>query len=94
MCAWLAESGKVSYFACGLRWRSDPGDDPGPGLCPGGEVLQRAELEFQGGVPGLDDRIVQRRARPAHRLADTQPGAGLADQARGVQAPSCGGTAA
>jgi hypothetical protein len=27
----------------------DPGADPGPGLCPGREVLRRAQLEFQGG---------------------------------------------
>ena len=35
----------------------DPGTDPGPGLCPGGEVLDPPELEFDGGVPGLDDRV-------------------------------------
>src|SRR6266487_1222782 len=37
----------------------DPGRHPGPGCCPGGEVLRRAELEFQGGVPGFDDGVVQ-----------------------------------
>ena len=37
----------------------DPRGDPGPGRCPGGEMLERAQLELQGGVPGLDDRVVQ-----------------------------------
>jgi hypothetical protein len=29
--------------------------------------VQGSELELQCGVPGLDDRVVQRRARPSHR---------------------------
>jgi len=39
----------------------DPGSDPGPGLGFGGEGLHRAQLELQGGVPGLDDRVIPRR---------------------------------
>jgi hypothetical protein len=39
----------------------DPGADPGPCRSPGREVLDRAELELQGGVPGLDDRVVNRQ---------------------------------
>ena len=38
----------------------DPGRDLGPGRLLGGEVLEGAELELQGGVPGLDDRVVER----------------------------------
>src|SRR5690348_2632931 len=39
----------------------DPGGDPGPRCRPGSEVLQGSQLEFQGRMPGLDDRVVQRR---------------------------------
>jgi hypothetical protein len=37
----------------------DPGRDRGPGLRPGGEVLQRPQLELQGGVPRFDDRVIE-----------------------------------
>src|SRR5436309_15251375 len=44
----------------------DPGRDPGTGLGLGGEVLEAAKLEFQRGVPRLDDRVVQRRPWSPH----------------------------
>src|SRR4051812_27877208 len=62
----------------------DPAGDPGPGVSLGGELLEPAQLELQGGVPGLDDRVVQRRAGPAHRLADAAAGAGGAERPGGV----------
>src|ERR1022692_2503057 len=64
---------------------------PGPGPGPGGEVLHRAQLKLQRGVERLDDGVVQGRAGPAHRLADPQPGAGSAEETRGVLAawPVC-----
>jgi hypothetical protein len=61
----------------------DPGGDPGPGCCLGGELLHRAELELQDRVPGFDDRVVQRGPGSAHRLAGAQPLAGRAEGARG-----------
>ena len=39
----------------------DPGADLGPGRRPGRVVLDAPELELQGGVPGFDDRVIQRR---------------------------------
>jgi len=68
----------------------DPGGDPGPGCCLGGELLHRAELELQGRVPGFDDRVVQRGPGSAHRLAGAQPLAGRAEGARGVFAAAVG----
>ena len=52
----------------------DPGRDPGPGLGLGGEVLEAAQLELQGGVPALDDGVVQRRARPGPSTGSRRPG--------------------
>ena len=68
----------------------DPGGDPGPGLRPGREVLEAPQLELHGGVPRLDDRVVQRRADPAHRLADAQPLARRPERGRGVLAALIG----
>lgn len=39
----------------------DPGGDRGPGRGLGGEVLHGAEFELQRGVPGFDDRVVNRQ---------------------------------
>jgi hypothetical protein len=39
----------------------DPGSDPGPGLCFGGEALDGAQLKLQRGMPRFDGGIVQRR---------------------------------
>jgi hypothetical protein len=39
----------------------DPCRDPGARLRFGGEVLDGAQCEFQGGVPGLDDGVIPRR---------------------------------
>jgi hypothetical protein len=53
-------------FSGGMQGDADDADAPGCALDygrPGGEVLQRAQLEFQGRMPGLDDRVAQRRAR-------------------------------
>jgi aryl-alcohol dehydrogenase-like predicted oxidoreductase len=49
-------------------------------------VLHRAELELQGRVPGPAPRGGWRGPGRNHRLADAQPGAGPADQTRGVLA--------
>src|SRR4249920_3395426 len=62
----------------------DPRRDPGPRSGPGGELLHRAQLELQGRMPGLDDRVVQGGAGPAHRLGDAEPLAGLAERPGGV----------
>jgi hypothetical protein len=32
---------------------------PGRGSCPRGEMLCRAQLELQGGMPGLDHGVIQ-----------------------------------
>ena len=48
----------------------DPGGHRGAGLGLGGEVLESAQPELHGGVPGLDHRVVQCRPGPTHRLAD------------------------
>ena len=50
----------------------DPGGNPGPGRCPGGEMLAPPQLEFPGGLPGLDDRVIEGRAGPAHWNAARQ----------------------
>ena len=63
---------------------------PRPGPPPWWRTFPRAQLELQGGVPGLDHRVVQSRARPAHGLADAQPLAGLPEAARGVLAALVG----
>src|SRR4051794_27648036 len=68
----------------------DPGGHRPAALGFGGEVLEAPELELQGGVPGLDDGIVQRRADPAHRLSDPDPGAGGAEGPGGVLAALVG----
>jgi hypothetical protein len=47
-------------------------------------MLHGPQLELQGRVPGPGDRVVQRGAWPAHRLADAQAAAGGADQPCGV----------
>src|SRR6266513_4310424 len=39
----------------------DPGRHRCAGLFPGGEVLHSPQLEFEGGVPRFDDRVVQSR---------------------------------
>src|SRR5918998_5469089 len=59
----------------------DPGDHRGAGCGLGGELLEAAKLELQGGVPALDDRVVQCRADPAHRLGDADPLARRAERA-------------
>src|SRR4029450_407209 len=41
-------------------------------------------------MPGFDDRIVQRRSGPAHRLLDPDPLAGGAEPVRGVLAALIG----
>jgi hypothetical protein len=53
-------------------------------------VLELAELELDRGVPGLDDRVVQRRANPAHRLGDPHPDTGRPEVVRGVLAALVG----
>ena len=68
----------------------DPGGDPRPGLRPGREVLDAAQLELHGRVPRLDHRVIQRRPGPAHRLADGQPLACGPEQPRGVLAALVG----
>ena len=62
----------------------DPGRDLGPGRVPGGEVLHRPELELQRRVPRFDDRVVQGRPGPPHRLGDAQPLAGSLERPGGV----------
>ena len=41
----------------------DLGRDRSPGLRPGGEVLQRPQLELYGGVPRFDDRVIESGTR-------------------------------
>ena len=62
----------------------DPGRDPGPRLGLGGEAFEGAQLELQGAVPAFDDRVVQGRADPAHRLLDAESTAGGAEGLGGV----------
>ena len=62
----------------------DPGRDRGPGLRPGGEVLQRPQLELQGGVPRFDDRVIESGPGTAHGLGDGKPLAGLPEGPGGV----------
>jgi hypothetical protein len=62
----------------------DPGRDPGPGRRLGRVVLDAPQLELQGGVPRLDDRVIQRRPGPAHGLGDGKPLAGSPEVGRGV----------
>src|SRR5947209_14627632 len=49
-----------------------------------------SDLERQRGVPGLDRGVVQRRAGPAHRLDDPEPGAGILEGPCGVFAAAVG----
>jgi hypothetical protein len=46
----------------------DPGRHRSADLCLGGEVLHPPQLELQGGVPRLDDRVVEGWAGTPHRL--------------------------
>src|SRR3954447_17095142 len=68
----------------------DPGRDSSASLLPGGEVLELAELELDGGVPALDDSIVESRAGPAHRLFDADAGTRGPEVLRGVLAALIG----
>ena len=68
----------------------DPGGDLGPGRFLGGEVLDCAEFELQGGVPGFDDRVVQRGPGPAHRLGHAKALAGGLERPGGVLAALVG----
>src|SRR5690349_7295032 len=54
------------------------------GLRFGVKVLQHAQLEFQGGMPGFDNSIIQSRSWPAHRLADPAAAAGGTEVLGGV----------
>ena len=64
--------GASSGRPCACAWCCNPRSRPPswPGCCRGPEVLHSAQLELQGGVPGLDDRVAQRRPGAAHRLSD------------------------
>src|SRR6266568_914366 len=59
----------------------DPGGDPGPGRGLGAEMLEPAQLELKGGVPGLDHRVTRTtRACPwtaGCPAGRTPPGTGL-----------------
>jgi len=70
----------------------DPFRDPVAGLGLGGEVLEHAELELHGGVPALDDRVVERGPDPARGLGDPKPAAGGLVGSRGVRCPGRSGT--
>ncbi len=64
----------------------DPRGHCDPGLGPGDDVLELAELKLQRGVAALDDRIVKCRAGPAHRLLDPYPTTGGPEVLGGVLA--------
>ena len=68
----------------------DPRGHSDPGLGLGGEVLELAELELQRRVPAPDDRVVHRRAHPAHGLLDAYPTTGGLEVFRGVLAALVG----
>ena len=62
----------------------DPGRHRCAGLVPGGEVLHSPQLEFEGGVPRFDDRVIEGGAWPPHRLGDGNPLAGSLERPGGV----------
>src|SRR6185369_17691070 len=53
----------------------DVAGDGGFRLGAGGELVAGEEFEFEGGVPGLDDGVVQCRTSASHRLDDTRTSA-------------------
>ena len=72
----------------GCNPRSMP--PPRPARPPWWRTAQRPQLELQRRVPRLDDRVVQRRPGPAHRLGDLEPLARGPEAARGVLAALIG----
>src|SRR6266571_3365359 len=52
--------GKFSEQVWGISGERQQDSDPGPGSRLRGEVLCPPQLELHGGVPGFDDRIVER----------------------------------